>query len=496
VKAVIMAGGEGTRLRPLTMSQPKPMLPMANRPMVEHVVGLLRRHGFDEIVVTVAYLASTIRTYFGDGSEFGVRIVYATEETPLGTAGSVLNARAELDERFLVISGDVLTDIDLGGLVAVHEKSGALATLALKAMENPLEFGIVITDESGRVERLLEKPTWGQVFSDTVNTGIYVLEPEVLDAVAPGRAVDFSSEVFPSLLAAGAHLQGWVTDSYWEDVGTLGAYLQAHADVLDAKVGLRVDAFTLRPGIFVGEGAEIDPTALVEAPALVGANCRIGPRARVGPYAVLGANVSIGDHTHIDAGVVLGEGVRIGAHCHLHPRVVVYAGTLVGDRVVLHAGCVLGSDGFGYARHAETGAYLQFPQQGKLVIEEDVEIGANTTIDRGALEETRIARGSKLDNLVHIGHNVRVGRNVVIAAQTGISGSSSVGDDAILGGQVGVGEHAEIGPQVILGGGAGVLSQKKLRGPGAIFWGRPAQPLRDYLKSLAALARLSRRTKD
>ncbi len=343
-----MAGGEGTRLRPLTMSQPKPMLPMANRPMVEHVVGLLRRHGFDEIVVTVAYLASTIRTYFGDGSEFGVRIVYATEETPLGTAGSVLNARAELDERFLVISGDVLTDIDLGGLVAVHEKSGALATLALKAMENPLEFGIVITDESGRVERLLEKPTWGQVFSDTVNTGIYVLEPEVLDAVAPGRAVDFSSEVFPSLLAAGAHLQGWVTDSYWEDVGTLGAYLQAHADVLDAKVGLRVDAFTLRPGIFVGEGAEIDPTALVEAPALVGANCRIGPRARVGPYAVLGANVRVGDGAEVERTVVH-DNCYIGARVHARGSVVgrsceLRPGARLEEGVVLGDGCRVGDD--------------------------------------------------------------------------------------------------------------------------------------------------------
>jgi len=234
----------------------------------------------------------------------------------------------------------------------------------------------------------------------------------------------------------------------------------------------------------------------VHATAILGAHVHLGAQVSIGPYAVLGANVSIGDHTQIDAGVVLGEGVRIGAHCHLYPRVVVYAGTQIADRVLLHAGSVLGSDGFGYARHAATGTYLQFPQQGTLVIEEDVEIGANTTIDRGALEETRIARGSKLDNLVHIGHNVRVGRDVVIAAQTGISGSSSVGDGAILGGQVGVGEHAELGPQVILGGGAGVLSQKKLRGPGATFWGRPAQPLRDYLKSLAALARLSRRTKE
>jgi mannose-1-phosphate guanylyltransferase / phosphomannomutase len=192
VKAVIMAGGEGTRLRPLTAAQPKPMLPMANRPMAEHIVRLLREHGFEEIVVTVAFMANTIRTYFGDGSEFGVRMVYATEETPLGTAGSVLNARDELNERFLVISGDVLTDINLTELVSFHAERGSVATLALKAMDNPLEFGIVITSADGRIERFLEKPTWGQVFSDTINTGIYVLEPEVFDYIAPDRPADFA----------------------------------------------------------------------------------------------------------------------------------------------------------------------------------------------------------------------------------------------------------------------------------------------------------------
>ncbi|MBW3536270.1 MAG: nucleotidyltransferase family protein, partial [Actinobacteria bacterium] len=165
MKAVIMAGGEGTRLRPLTSNAPKPMIPVANRPMMEHVVGLLRQHGFEEIVVTVAFMANAIRTYFGDGSEFGVRMVYATEETPLGTAGSVRNAMDELDERFLVISGDVITDIDLTAIVKRHEERGAMASIALKAMENPLEFGIVIAREDGSIERFLEKPTWGQVFS-------------------------------------------------------------------------------------------------------------------------------------------------------------------------------------------------------------------------------------------------------------------------------------------------------------------------------------------
>ncbi len=234
----------------------------------------------------------------------------------------------------------------------------------------------------------------------------------------------------------------------------------------------------------------------VHPTAIVAASVELAEGVSIGPYAVLGEQVRIGKRTEIGAGCVLAEGVQVGEDCRLFPRVVVYAGVQLRDRVVVHAGCVLGSDGFGYVRDAETGAYTLFPQQGTLTIEEDVEIGANTTIDRGALEETRIARGTKLDNLVHIGHNVRVGRNVVIAAQTGISGSSAVGDGAVLGGQVGIGEHAAVGEGVILGGGAGVLSKKKLRGAGKIFWGRPAQPLREYLKGLAAVARLTRKTKN
>ncbi len=198
MKAVIMAGGEGTRLRPLTSRQPKPMLPLANRPMMEHIVSLLRSHGFDEVVVTVSFMANTIRNYFGDGSEFGVRMVYATEESPMGTAGSVMNAMDELVETFLVISGDVLTDMDLGALVADHKERNAMATIALKSMENPLEFGIVITDENGAVRHFLEKPTWGQVFSDTVNTGIYVLEPEIFDYIPVTEPSDFSNDVFPT----------------------------------------------------------------------------------------------------------------------------------------------------------------------------------------------------------------------------------------------------------------------------------------------------------
>lgn len=234
----------------------------------------------------------------------------------------------------------------------------------------------------------------------------------------------------------------------------------------------------------------------VHATAAVDPSVTLGERVSIGAYAVIEAGSKFGAQTRIDAGAIIGAGVTIGARCRIYPRVVIYPGTELGNDVVVHAGAVLGSDGFGYVRDADSGEYLQFPQQGRLVIEDGVEIGANTTIDRGALEETRIGRGVKVDNLVHLAHNVRVERDVVIAAQTGVSGSSTIGAGAVVGGQVGIGDHASVGEQVILGSGSGVLTHKKVKGPGVVFWGRPARPLRQYLKELAALARLGRRSKE
>ncbi|MDQ6928510.1 MAG: sugar phosphate nucleotidyltransferase, partial [Actinomycetota bacterium] len=374
MKAVIMAGGEGTRLRPLTSNQPKPLMPLVNRPMMEHIVRLLKQHGFDDIVVTVAFLPQTIRSYFGDGEEFGVRMVYATEETPLGTAGSVGNAKDELDETFLVISGDVLTDIDLSALVQVHKDKGAMATIALKSMENPLEFGIVITHDDGSIERFLEKPTWGQVFSDTVNTGIYVLEPGIFDHIPEGKSVDFSSDVFPQLLEEGKPLFGHVAEGYWEDVGTLDAYVKAHQDVLDGKVELDVPGFRVADGVWLGEGAEVDPKAKVEGPVVIGDHCRVEAGAELREYTVLGANVivradaflersvvhdnayisqgvrlrgsvvgrssDLRDYARCEEGVVLGDECFVGEHAVINPGVKVYpfktveAGAIINSSIV------------------------------------------------------------------------------------------------------------------------------------------------------------------
>ncbi len=347
-----MAGGEGTRLRPLTSNSPKPMLPLANKPLMEHIVELLGRHGFDDIVVTVAFLANHIRTYFGDGSEFGVRMVYATEEQPLGTAGSVRNAMDELDERFLVISGDVLTDIDLSKILAYHEEHEALATIGLVAVENPLEFGIVITRDDGSVERFLEKPTWGQVFSDTINSGIFVLEPEIFDFIDPGRPVDFSGEVFPALLDQEKPLYGAVADGYWEDVGTVEAYVRAHKDVLDGKVEVAVPGFQLSDCVWLGEGAELHPEARIEGAAVIGPGCRVDAGARIGNYTVLGSNVRVRSDVDLERSVVhenayLGEGVRlrgtvVGRACDLRRGARADDGAVLGDECFVGEGAVIG----------------------------------------------------------------------------------------------------------------------------------------------------------
>ncbi len=340
-----MAGGEGSRLRPLTSNQPKPMAPLVNLPMMEHILSLLRTHGFEEIVVTVAFMANAIRTYFGDGSEFGVRMVYATEEQPLGTAGSVRNAMAQLDDPFLVISGDVLTDIDLTKIVSFHEQRGALATIGLYSVEDPLEFGIVITHEDGSVERFLEKPTWGQVFSDTVNTGIFVLDPQVFGFIPADRPVDFSSEVFPALLEAGKPIFGAVVDGYWEDVGTLDAYVRAHKDVLDGKVAVDIPGFALQDGVWLGEGAEVHPDATVVGPAVIGENCRVEAGARLGEYTVLGGNVRVRAGADLERVVVhdnayLGPGVRlrgtvVGRACDIRSNARADEGVVLGDEIFI-----------------------------------------------------------------------------------------------------------------------------------------------------------------
>ena len=248
-------------------------------------------------------------------------------------------------------------------------------------------------------------------------------------------------------------------------------------------------AFARAANLLRGSSAQ---SAGVHSSAVVHPNAKVGSGVSVGANAVIGHSV-IGKHSNIGAGSVIGDGVEIGEDCEIYPNVTIYPGSRLGNRVIVHAGAVLGSDGFGYVRDQKSGHHEKFPQIGKLEIGDDVEIGANTTIDRGALETTRIGRGTKIDNLVHIGHNCQFGEDVIIAAQAGFSGSITIENNVVIGGQVGIGEHARIQEGVLLGGQAGVLPKKILRGKGVAFWGTPAKPLREYLRSLASLARLGKK---
>jgi mannose-1-phosphate guanylyltransferase / phosphomannomutase len=378
MKAVVMAGGQGSRLRPLTSNQPKPMLPVVGQPMMQHVLRLARQHGITDVVATVQFLASVIRNFFGDGHDLGVSLSYVTEQEPLGTAGSVKNAQDVLDDRFVVISGDALTDVDLTELVRFHESKGAAVTVTLKRVEDPLEFGIVIADDDGRIDRFLEKPGWGEVFSDTINTGIYVVEREILDLIPEGAEFDFSKDLFPALLEKGVPMFGYVTDRFWTDVGTLDAYMAAHRSVLDHEVDVEIEGFELEGGIWLGDGAEIDPDAEIQGPVFIGENARIESGATVREYSVLGRGVVIKhgafvhravvhDYAYVGAsaslrGCVLGrnsdvkygsrleEGVVVADECHvgegavINPQVKVYPfkavdpGAIVSKSIVWQTG--------------------------------------------------------------------------------------------------------------------------------------------------------------
>ena len=365
-----MAGGEGTRLRPMTANQPKPLLPVANKPIMEHVLGLLKRHGFTETVVTVQFFASLVRNYFGDGEDFGMSLQYATEEIPLGTAGSVKNAEDALQSGpFLVISGDALTDIDLSAMVAYHKKQGALVTVALARVPNPLEFGIAIPDEEGRIQRFLEKPTWGQVFSDTVNTGIYVMEPEVLAEVPAGETADWSADIFPQLLKTGAPLYGWIADGYWEDVGSHESYFKAQADALSGKVDVKIDGFEVSPGVWVSEDAEVDPEAVLTGPLCIGDYAKIEAGAQLREFTTVGSNVVVkegaflhravvhnnvyvgqgttlrgcvvGKNTDVMGSVRIEEGAVVGDECLIEPEAYLSAGVKVYPFKTIEAGAVV-----------------------------------------------------------------------------------------------------------------------------------------------------------
>src|SRR3989441_553798 len=304
MQAVVMAGGEGSRLRPLTINRPKPMVQIVNKPCLGHVLDLLLRHGIDDAFVTLQYLASVIQDSYGDGGALGLRLRYSIEETPLGTGGSVRQIGDDLEGTFLVISGDALTDIDLSKIIAFHQEREAAVTLTLVHVPNPLEYGVVITNEDGRISKFLEKPSWGEVFSDTINTGIYVMEPRVLRQYAVGEVFDFSKDLFPKLLAEGEPLFGYVADGYWTDIGSIPEYARANADLLQGKVRAAPLGRELMPGVVVNGDVEIDPTARITGPVFLGEGAKIGAHVEIVGPTVLRDYVSVDVGAIVDRSIV------------------------------------------------------------------------------------------------------------------------------------------------------------------------------------------------
>ncbi|MBI2428607.1 MAG: NTP transferase domain-containing protein [Ignavibacteriales bacterium] len=347
MKAVIMSGGFGTRLRPLTCNIPKPMVPMMNKPMMQHIVELIKKLGINQIVSTLFYQPEIITGYFGDGTKFDVHMQYRKAEADYGTAGSVRNAADFLDERFIIISGDVLTDFDLSKAIEFHEKKKAKATVVLTRATNPLAFGVVITDNNGKITRFLEKPTWGEVFSDTINTGIYIIEPDVLQLVPYQKEFDFSKNLFPALLEQDMGLYGYIAEGYWRDVGNLNEYQEAHLDALDDKVKLTAEGNRVGSA-FVGSNTMIE-TAIenLQGKVLIGKNCKIGKNVKIFK-SVIGNDCVIEDGALIRNSVVWSD-TKIGKGAELTSCVIGKWGTIgdyatISDNVFISDKCIIGNE--------------------------------------------------------------------------------------------------------------------------------------------------------
>ena len=375
-----MAGGKGTRLRPLTCGIPKPMVPVANRPMMEHIIYLLRDHGFKQLIATLCYMPDSIKDYFADGSEFGCEISYSVENVPLGTFGSVRNLGKFTDETFVVISGDTVTDIDLTKAIEYHKTKKAMATIVLTRVSSPLEYGVVITDLDGKINRFLEKPGWGEVFSDTVNTGIYILEPEVMDLLGEGQEFDFSRDLFPMMLDKKMPLYGYVSEGYWCDIGTIEQYQKTHSDIMSGLVDVKIGGNEIDDKIWIGDGCEIEKGAKLIAPVIIGPQTRISKRAVIGDHSVIGSRCLISEESEIRRSIIwnncyIGNSVQVrGAlvcsRTSLKPHSLLFEESVVGE------GCSIG-DG--------------------ACIKSKVKIWPDKVIDSGSHVNSSIVWGTKLN---------------------------------------------------------------------------------------------------
>jgi mannose-1-phosphate guanylyltransferase/phosphomannomutase len=418
MKAVIMAGGFGTRIQPLTIDLPKPMIPLVNRPIMLHIVDLLKKHGITELIFLLYHQPMTIKRFFGDGSEFGVRITYVTPLEDFGTAGAVKAAAKYLDDTFLIISGDLLTDFDLSRVITFHRAKQALATITLTSVKDPLQFGVVITNKEGRINKFLEKPGWGEVFSDTINTGIYVLEPAVLDLIDDNENRDWSKDIFPRMLEEQAPLFGCTLSGYWADIGNTEAYLDACHDICAGRVVVEIDE-QATPGsqIYLGQEAQ-SRNARLEGMVVIGENSQIHEGARL-KDSIIGRNCSIEEGVELE-GAVLWDNVHLKRGSKIQGAVLCHSVHL-GEGVTIEEGAIIG---------AETVIGSQ------ALIKKDVKIWPRKEVEGGAIVTTNLIWGEKWRKSLFEGATVRGLTNVELtpefAAKLGAAYGSTLPKDSFI----------------------------------------------------------------
>ncbi|WP_077370017.1 sugar phosphate nucleotidyltransferase [Anaerosalibacter sp. Marseille-P3206] len=419
IKAVIMSGGKGTRLRPLTCNIPKPMVPIMNKPVMEYSVNLLKSYGIEDIAVTLHYMPSSIIDYFGNGEQFGVKMNYYIEESPLGTGGSVKNAEEFLDSTFLVVSGDAFTNMDFQKALDFHKKKKSKATLVLKREPIPLEYGVVITDENGRITRFLEKPSWGEVFSDTINTGIYILEPEVLDYYKKGENFDFSKDLFPRLLKDNVPMYGYVTEEYWNDIGDINSYIKTHEDLLNKRVHADFKSEEIEDGIWVGDGTLIERGVQIIPPVYIGKNCIIKNGT------VLDSDTVIGDNSYIDNNcslkrTIMWDTVFLSKDVETR-KAIICDSVQIKDHVKLFEGSVIGSSSTVLKR---------------AVVSPNIKIWPHKLIEENTKVNENLVWGSKVSKNIfgsrNIGGNINIDINPEFATRLGSSYATVVSKDGVV----------------------------------------------------------------
>ncbi|MGZ7070551.1 MAG: DUF4954 family protein [Methanobacterium sp.] len=357
-----MAGGKGTRLRPLTLIRPKPMIPLVNKPIIQYTVDRLKRFGLKDIIMTLNYMSTNIKNYFKDGTSFGVDIKYSVEKWPLGTGGSVKKAQKYIDDTFMVVSGDVLTDVDFKDVLKFHKEKGALVTMVLTEIEDPTHFGIAVMDNDNKITEYLEKPAPEDVFSNVANTGIYILEPEIFEFFQEKEEkseLDFSKDIFPEVIKKDAGIYGYVFNGYWNDVGRPETYLEATYDILDQKIKLDFNKSKIEESIgkigniWVGKNVFIDKKARIEGPVVIGDNCTIQEGSKISKGSVIGNNVSIGKNVNIDGAVILSDsivednsfltGCVVDTKCIIDKNTVLESGVVAGSLVEIGKNSVIRS---------------------------------------------------------------------------------------------------------------------------------------------------------